>query len=132
MSDSIHSQINDIDILIKNVLPKMNDNEGHKDKIILPLLSQIRELKATYKNLKKEAEKPSYFENNAETEKIKATSSFNNYVLYLIYFILFFIALFFILKNPEAGNLDMFMLILGISILIYYVYEYYVMKQRTK
>jgi hypothetical protein len=132
MGDSIHSQINEIDTLIKTVLPKMYDNEGHKDKIILPLLKQIEELKVTYKKLEKEAKKPNYFENKVEAEKIKATSSFNNYVLYLIYFILFFIALFFILKNPEAGNLDMFILMLGISIFIYYAYEYYVMKQRTK
>ena len=130
-NDSIRDQISYIRGMIKKVTKKLDDNTLKKDSKILPLLSKIRELQVTYDELVEKAKIPNYFDDSEEVTKIQAISSFNKYVWYLIFFILFFIAFFFILKKPEAGNLDMFMLALGVCILIYYAYNYYEMKNRA-
>jgi hypothetical protein len=125
MRASIHSQIKNIKILIDNVLPKMHDNVFYQNSSVLPLLRKIKELQTTYAALVKEANIPDYYRASNETAHIKAKSGFDHYILYLLFTIFFLISLFFIFKNPEAGNLDMFMLALSGGIIVYYAYQYY-------
>jgi hypothetical protein len=131
-NDSIKEQINNIRILLKNISPKINENETKKVSKILPLKQKILELEATYKVLAEEAKIPSYFDHNVEVANIQARTNFTRYLWTFLYFIIFFIAFFIILKKPEPGNLDMFMLVFGVSILLYYTYNYYDMKQRAE
>lgn len=131
-NDSISQEIRNIHRLLQNVVPKIEDNNTLKDKNIPILLAKLAESQATYADLVEHSLIPNYFDASNEETKINAESNFNQYVLYLIFIIFFMIGLFFVLKNPEAGNLDMLMLILAIYILLYYVYQYYVMKSQSK
>jgi hypothetical protein len=131
-SENIYQQIKDIQTLIQNVSPKVVENNTLKDLNITALLAKLAHAQRTYADLLEEINiNESYIASN-ETENLKANSNFNKYVLYLIFTILFLVGLIFVLKNPEAGNLDILMLILGLGILLYYGYEYYVIKQRSK
>ena len=132
MSDSIADQITAIRSLIKKINPKMDDKNLKKNATISPLLNKIQNLQDTYEELVEKAKIPNYFDDDVEVTNIQANSSFNKYGWYLLFFILFFVAFIFILKKPEAGNLDMFMLALGLGILLYYAYNYYDMKQRAQ
>ena len=131
-SKNIYQQIKDIQTLIQNVSPKVVENNTLKELNVTTLLEKLAEAKTTYAALVKEAKIPQYYNDRSQEANIKANSNFNQYVLYLIFTILFLIGLIFVLKNPEAGNLDILMLILGLGILLYYGYEYYMMKQRSK
>ena len=129
---SIDSQIRNIQTLLKNVAPKMKDNISKKEELIEPLLTKLAEAQTTYAALVEEAKIPDYYRASQEAASVKATAGFNKYVWYLIFTVLFLIALGMVLKNPEAGNLDMGMLALGLAILVYYVYQYSDKWQRTK
>jgi hypothetical protein len=110
----------------------MDDNNSKKESLISPLLKKIQELEDTYATLVEAAKIPSYFDDKVEVTHIQAISSLKRYGWYLLFFLIFFIAFLFILKKPEAGNLDMFMLVLGLGVLIYYAYNYYEMKNRAE
>ena len=125
LREAIYNQISNIRILIDNVLPKMHDNIYEKNSSVLPLLNKIQELHMSYAALVEEAKIPDYFTASKESAHIKANSDFNQYAWYLLFTILFLIAFFFILKNPESGNLDIFMLALSGGVVVYYVYQYY-------
>jgi hypothetical protein len=125
LREAIYNQINNIKILIDNVFPKMQDNIFKKNSSVLPLLNKIQELQMTYAELLEEANIPDYHRAGTETAHIKANSDFNQYKWYLLFTVLFLIAFFFILKNPESGNLDTFMLALSGGVIVYYVYQYY-------
>ena len=103
----------------------MHDNIYEKNSSVLPLLNKIQELHMSYAALVEEAKIPDYFTASKESAHIKANSDFNQYAWYLLFTILFLIAFFFILKNPESGNLDIFMLALSGGVVVYYVYQYY-------
>lgn len=132
MRTSIDQQIRDIKILIQNVSPKVVENNTLKDTNTTTLLAKLAQAQTTYADLVEEIKIPDYFNASNEAANIKTNSNYNHYVLYLIFTILFIIGLLFVLKNPEAGNLDTMMLVLGLGILLYHGYEYYMMKQRTK
>jgi hypothetical protein len=100
--------------------------------LVEPLLAKLTEAQNAYEDLVEEIKIPNYFEASRESAHIKANASFNQYIWYLLFIIIFMIALFFILKNPESGNLDMYMLVFCGCIIGYYGYQYYVMKQRMK
>jgi hypothetical protein len=129
---SIDNQIRNIQTLLKNVAPKMKDNISKKEELVAPLLATLAEAKTTYAALVEEAKIPDFYSAGNEVAKIKATAGFNKYVWYLIFTVLFLIAMAMVLKNPEAGRLDMVMLVLGLAIVVYYVYQYYDKWQRTK
>ena len=131
-SENIYRQIKDIQTLIENVSPKVVENNTLKDTNATTLLAKLDQAQATYAALVEEIKIPDYYTASNEAANIKTNSNFNHYVLYLIFTILFLIGLLFVLKNPEAGNLDTMMLILGIGIILYHGYEYYMKKQRTK
>ena len=131
-SENINKQIRDIQTLINNVSPKVIENNTLKDTNITKLLETLAQSKTTYAALVEEAKIPDFYTDMNETANIKANSNFSQYVLYLIFTIFFLIGLFFVLKNPEAGSLDILMLVLGLGVLLYYGYEYYMKKQRTK
>ena len=131
-NDTISDQIRSLKLLIKKISPKMDDNNSKKESLISPLLKKIQELEDTYATLVEAAKIPSYFDDKVEVTHIQATSSLKRYGWYLLFFFIFFIAFLFILKKPEAGNLDMFMLVLGLGVLIYYAYNYYEMKNRAE
>ena len=118
--------------MINNVSPKVIENNTLKDTNITKLLETLAQSKTTYAALVEEAKIPDFYTDMNETANIKANSNFSQYVLYLIFTIFFLIGLFFVLKNPEAGSLDILMLVLGLGVLLYYGYEYYMKKQRTK
>lgn len=132
LREAIYNQISNIKILIDNVLPKMHDNIYEKNSSILPLLKKIQELRVTYAALVEEAKIPDYHRASNESTHIKANADFNQYAWYLLFMIFFLIAFFFILKNPESGNLDIFMLVLSGGVIVYYVYQYYDKWRRMK
>ncbi len=132
MGDSISDQITAIRELIKSVNPKMEDKYSKINEAIFPLLNKIQKLQDTYEELVEKAEIPNYYDDDIEVANTQARSNFNKYGWCLLFFILFFIAFIFVLKKPEVGNLDRFMLALGVGILLYYAYNYYDMKQRAQ
>jgi hypothetical protein len=66
------------------------------------------------------------------TTSINTESKFSKYILYLILLIFVVSCLFYIYMVPKSGNLDMFMLALGIIIIGYYIYDYVVKKMRAR
>ena len=67
-----------------------------------------------------------------KTTSLNAESKFSKYILYLILLIFVAGCLFYIYMVPKSGNLDMFMLALGIIIIGYYIYDYVVKKMRAR
>ena len=63
---------------------------------------------------------------------LKTESNFSKYILYLLFMIFVTGCLLYIYIVPETGNLDMFMLALGIIIIVYYLYDYFTKKIRAR
>lgn len=66
-----------------------------------------------------------------KTTSLNAESKFSKYILYLILLIFVAGCLFYIYMVPKSGNLDMFMLALGIIVIGYYIYDYIIQKMRA-
>jgi hypothetical protein len=124
----------EIDVIQKmlngTLIPEGETNTMYKDNATGKLVAQLNELQTTYAELVSELKKPVELEGNYEMSGIKTNAIFSNYMLIVLFTLLLLGALIYIFQNPEVGNLDIFILGLGIVILIYYIYEYIVMKKR--
>ena len=114
----------------KNIQPIQNDNVSYKNLSSAKLLTELNKLHSTFDNLKENLKKPILLEGNYEVSQLTSGANFSNYMLYFLCAIFVVVSLTFIYKNPEIGNLDIFMVVLAVGVLIYYIYDYYMMKQR--
>ena len=130
MNADILSEINDINTMLNNSFQKQTDNINFKNVTVSPLLNQLNQLQSTYAELSGELAKPIQLEGNYEMTQLKSSSNFSQYLMYLILMIFILGCLIFIFKNPEVGNVDMFILVLAGIILVYYIYDYIVTKKR--
>lgn len=129
-SNAILEKIDDITELIQSTYPDEKDNKKYTNDNIAPFLRQFNNLKHTYAKLDEQLKKPLLLEGNYEISTIKVESRFSYYMLYIIFTLFIIGSLFIIFKNPEVGNLDTFILILAVMIIIYYIYEYIQMRKR--
>jgi len=123
-SEKIVEEINEINELIMSTLPTKNDNIKYKDLNTQILLDQVNELKKTYEKLLEDLNKPIQLEGTYQVSKIQTASNYSRYILYLLFAIFIVGSLIYIFKNPEVGNLDMFIMVLAIIIFIYYIHEF--------
>ena len=126
----IINNIENINNLIKKISPKINENKTKIDANANNLLTKFKSMKNTFNALETELAKPIDLTANYEMSKIKTSSTYGNYMLFFIFTVFIVGCLIYIYKKPEAGNLDMFILVLAIFILVYYIYEYYIEKIR--
>jgi hypothetical protein len=123
-SNKIVEEINKIKDLIASTFPAMKDNNTYKESNVQNLLDQVNELKLTYEELQEDLKKPVELDGTYEASKIQVESNFSRYILYLLFTIFIVGSLVYIFRNPEVGNLDMFIMALAIIIILYYIYEY--------
>lgn len=128
----ILNETNDIRRMIKNVFPKMADNQYYQNVSFTKFLQLIKEINGTFRELDIKLKIPDKFDANFEITKVQSSSNFNQYILYFIFAIFIIGCLIYISKKPEAGNIDMFILALAILIIIYYLYDYVVNKNGKK
>jgi hypothetical protein len=124
MRDDIIAELDEINSLIISTNSTMADNIIYKDRNSPVLLAQIMELKSTFDELKEDLQAPVLLDGNYEMTTIRVASKYGNYVLYLLLTLFMVGSLLYIFKNPEVGNLDMFILVLAVIIFVYYIYEY--------
>jgi hypothetical protein len=130
-SAKIVGEINEINDLIASTLPSMNDNIEKKDSNKEMLLNQVNQLKITYNKLMEDLKKPISLDGTYQVSVIQAHSNFSKYILYLLFAIFIVGSLIYIFKNPEVGNLDMFIMVLAVFIFIYYTYEFIKYSRRS-
>lgn len=130
MDSFILNETNNIKILIKNLLPKMEDNHYYQNDNFTKFMQIINEINGVFRELDMKLKIPDLFDANFETAKIESTTNFNKYILYFIFAIFIIGCLIYITKNPEAGNIDMFILVLAVLIIIYYLYDYIMKKKK--
>jgi len=131
IDDKLLREAKNIKILIDNLGPKMQQFNSFSNANYGALNQRINELNDTFINLNINLKIPDLFDGNFETSQIESTSNFNKYILYFIFAIFIIGCLIYITKNPEAGNIDMFILALAILILAYYLYEYITTKKKN-
>ena len=124
MRDEIIAELDEINALIISTNSTMADNIKYKDKNSPRLLSQFMQLKSTFDELEEELNAPILLDGNYEMTSTRVVSKYGNYVLYLLLTLFMVGSLFYIFKNPEVGNLDIFILALAVIIFVYYIYEY--------
>lgn len=134
MRTNINNEVNNIYNLVKKIMPNKTNFQSaiainvNKLTETMNKLQQAEELYNTKKE-KLEEETPNYdseiLEGNYQTTLLTSNSSFYRYVVYLFFSIFVIGSVIFIYMNPEESNLDMFMIAFAISILLYYVYDYY-------
>jgi hypothetical protein len=117
--------------LLNGTAEDISHNIFSKDSNTPILLNQFNQLQTTFQHLQEELKKPIELDGNFEATTIQAKSMFGNYILYLFLTLFVLGSLIYIFKNPEVGNLDIFMLILAVVIFVYYLYEYYQNRQRS-
>ena len=110
--------------MIKSTNPTVADNIKYKERNSPILLDQFMQLKSTFDELQEHLKEPILMDGNYEMTSIRVVSKYGNYVLYLLLTLFMIGSLFYIFKNPEVGNLDMFILALAVIIFVYYIYEY--------
>ena len=117
--------------LILELEPKREDNYTTMQNWAPILLSQLDQMMEKFA-LAQSSEHNSPLEGKVEDGEIKANVMYYSYMFSLIFVIFILGALFYIYKNPEVKNLDMFILVLAIIILAYYGYDYYANKEKKK
>ena len=134
MRTNISNEVNDIYNLVKKIMPNKTNFQNaialnvNKLTETMNKLEEAEELYRTKKQ-KLEEETPNYdseiLEGNYQTTLLTSNSSFYRYIVYLFFSIFVIGSVIFIYMKPEESNLDMFMLAFAISILLYYIYDYY-------
>ena len=132
LKTNINIAVRDINATIAEITPMGDGNRMAMDSNVMKLLQINQELQDTYVEMEDKAQAPILLEGNYQAAKIKTSANFYTYIFYLLFAIFIFVSLIIIYRNPEAGNLDMFILVLAVIIIIYYLYDYYVKKKRSK
>lgn len=131
MRDDILSELNEINKLIHSTDSTVADNIKYKERNSPILLAQFIELKKTFDELQEDLKEPILLDGNYEMTSINVKSKYGNYVLFLLLGLFMIGSLIYIFKNPEVGNLDIFILVLAVIIFVYYIYEYIQVKKRN-
>ena len=140
--NTILNKSNAMNSLVSTLPAKERNNHNSVDSIIGQIRIKLVELDNKKKELEtvesiitpEERKAAEYTEEELtaqyDASVFKTESNFSKYILYLI--LLLFVAgcLFYIYVVPESGNLDMFILTLGLIIIGYYLYDYVKKKMR--
>ena len=129
-----------INTIINKILPSRDVNNAKAKTTIDNIRKKLEELdikNAELGNFTDEERKAiklseAELEGSYSASIIKTESKFSIYILYLLLLIFVAVCLFYIYIVPESGNLDMFMLALGIIVIGYYLYDYFTKKMRMK
>ena len=124
MRDAILTELNEINRLIHSTDSTVADNIKYREKNSPILLAQFMKLKSTFDELQEDLNEPILLDGNYEMTSIRVASKYGNYVLFFFLGLFMLGSLIYIFKNPEVGNLDMFILVLAVIIFVYYMYEY--------
>ena len=134
MRTNITNEVNDIYNLVKQIMPKKTTFKSSIEVNINKIsqtMNELQQAEELYEAKKKklEEETPNYdsdiLEGNYQTTLLTSNSSFYKYIVYIFFTIFVIASVIYIYMNPEESNLDMFMLAFAISILLYYIYDYY-------
>lgn len=134
MRTNISNEVNDIYNLVKKIMTNKTNFQSAMVFNVNKLTQTMNQLKQTEelyeaKKQKLEEETPNYdskiLEGNYQSTLLTSNSSFYRYIVYLFFSIFVVGSVIFIYIKPEESNLDMFMLAFAISILLYYIYDYY-------
>ena len=124
----IISELNNINSLINRISPRIDENRTKINSNVSKLINTFNVMNVEFDKLEAELEKPIELIGHYEMSKMKTSANYGNYIMFLLFAIFIIGCLIYIYKNPEGGNLDMFILGLALIILAYYLYEYYVTK----
>ncbi len=131
LQTDINQLISDINTRIANIAPNSENNKAAMELNVAKLIAQNHAVLALYANngpFKEAMNDPSKLEAEYEVAQVKITSNFNMYVFYLLFTIFIVVCLIYIYRNPESGNLDMFILVLAVIIFSYQIYDHYFRK----
>jgi len=121
----IKALADNINSIINIVSPAEQVNTLEIQKNAVNLVAKVQNMNDTFANLNAELAKPDELDGNYEVAQTKTTSSFMKYFLYMLFAIVVIVCLVMLNLSPTEGNLDKFILALGVSILVYYIYEYF-------
>jgi len=139
LSTKIKIKLSEMNALIKTLMPLETNNRSsanQKIKNIRDILTDL-ELKNAQINNMTPAEKKANEERAKDLEdkhivsSLKTDSSYSKYMLYFVFMLFVIAGLIYIYIVPESGNLDMFMLFVGLIIIGYYLYDYITIKIRN-
>ena len=125
LNDTLRAESEQIDAAITELLLKQESLYQGMEAQVPHLSEKINQLQSAYalvKNIVYQNEDG--FKATNEFLEVKITSNFYTYVLYLVITLFVAASLFYIQRNPEEKNLDMFILALASFILAYYLYQY--------
>ena len=125
LNATLRAESEQIDAAITELLPKQDSLYQGMETQVPQLSEKINQLQSAYalvKNIVYQNEDG--FNATNEFLEVKITSNFYTYVLYLVITLFVAASLFYIQRNPEEKNLDMFILALASFILAYYLYQY--------
>lgn len=134
MRNNITNEVNNIYNLVKQIIPKKTTFKSQIEMNINKIsqtMNELQQAEELYEAKKKklEEETPNYdsdiLEGNYKNTLLTSNSNFYKYIVYFFFTIFVIGSVIFIYMNPEESNLDMFMLAFAISILLYYIYDYY-------
>jgi hypothetical protein len=132
MRDAIVADLTEINAIINHILPLTGAYKSQTDASVTTFLNQFEQMNAECQVLNDALKIPSELDGKYQASHIETASNFSHYILFIILAIFFLGSLIYILKNPDVGNLDLFILALAIVILSYYLYRYIVQKMRQK
>jgi hypothetical protein len=118
----------EINMLINKVLVNDPKNKALMERKVSTLLKKNDNLQNLYGDIMVKQEELNTLDASYHDTHTKSESNFYIYLYYFFLVVFIFGSLLYILKNPQDGNLDMFILGLGIIIFAYYIYDYYFVK----
>jgi hypothetical protein len=92
---------------------------------VATLIENIEMMNLSFSYLNKQIDQKDELDGDYEIAQVKTTSSFMKNLFYIIFAIIVIGCLVLLHIYPTEGNLDMFILGLGVIILVYYIYDYF-------
>ena len=121
-----------IESSIQKVIPQEETNSAIIQTNAVNLVNKIKAMNTEFIALNEfnASNNPLEFDGNYEETKIKTTSHFMKYMLYIFFAIFIIVCLVMLNISPSESKLDMFILALGILIIMYYIYNYFQTRQK--
>jgi hypothetical protein len=127
--DSVYEAIQQLASTIKTNLSAITNLETANvtaiSNNVATLIEKIEYMNKSFTNLNKNIVQKDELDGDYEVTQVKTTSSFMKHLFYFILAILVIGCLVLLHIYPTEGNLDMFILGLGVIILLYYIYDYF-------
>jgi hypothetical protein len=125
LNATLQAESEQIDAAITDLLLKQESLYQGMEAQVPRLSEKINQLQSDYAVVKNIVyQNHDGFKATNEFLEVKITSNFYTYVVYLVITLFVAASLFYIQRNPEEKNLDMFILTLASFILAYYLYQY--------